>query len=411
VDGVVPTQSIKGFAPVSQRRLLGVIANRPHQPDQGFVQQSGYELAVVEFDDQGRCHQRGQMDKVADRLDMIREQGGDVILLAFVHGWKHDARSDDPNLLSFCWILERTSEHERSTASGTPRKVMGVFVGWRGLSVHGFAGIADDSTFWGRQEAARRVATGSIRELFGRMRHYRNSRVKHKGSPLLVVAGHSFGGMILFSALAQSLIECASSPTQNIAPSFADLVLLINPAIEGARYLPIYDLLTSAHVKLHTGNQLPVFVCVQAANDQPVGTWFPVGNFKDRLLEAAIGDLEKRCMTHAIGFIEEFQTHRVSGPAFPFPFVLEPRAKRQANPFWVAVADQEVVDGHSGIWKKPFISFLAALIFKHANVSCSRKSAEPGQDPLPEENREPLESEEDLATFAQSIFAQMNATH
>ena len=31
-----------------------------------------------------------------------------------------------------------------------------------------------------------------------------------------------------------------------MTPEFADLVLLVNPAIEGARYIPIYDLVTSA---------------------------------------------------------------------------------------------------------------------------------------------------------------------
>ena len=30
-----------------------------------------YELAIVEFDDQGRCYDRGQMDAVADRLEAL----------------------------------------------------------------------------------------------------------------------------------------------------------------------------------------------------------------------------------------------------------------------------------------------------------------------------------------------------
>ena len=44
-----------------------------------------------------------------------------------------------------------------------------------------------------------------------------------------MIVGHSFGGMIVFSALAQSLIEAASAPVGRLTPGFADLVLLVNP--------------------------------------------------------------------------------------------------------------------------------------------------------------------------------------
>ncbi|MEG8023499.1 hypothetical protein QP162_01700 [Sphingomonas aurantiaca] len=143
----------------------------------------------------------------------------DVILLLFVHGWKHDARSDDPNLSSFRVVLAQTAAYERSSAAaagGAPRPVMGIFVGWRGLTAYGPGDIVADTAFWGRQAAGHRVAVGSVRELFGRLRHYRNSRLKNGGAPLLVIAGHSFGGMIVYSALAQSLIESASAPVETV---------------------------------------------------------------------------------------------------------------------------------------------------------------------------------------------------
>ena len=122
------------------------------------------------------------------------------------------------------------------------------------------------------------MAVGSVRELFGRLRHYRNRQQKRGGNPLLVIVGHSFGGMIVFSALAQSLIQAASAPVGVVTPEFADLVLLVNPAIEAARYIPIYDLVTSAAFKARTTKQLPVFICAQAENDLPVGMVFPLGN-------------------------------------------------------------------------------------------------------------------------------------
>jgi hypothetical protein len=394
---------VAGLAPIENHSPFGVLPNKAHQDAGGFKPAKTYELAIVEFDDQGRCYNRQQMEDVADRLDEMRTKQEDVILLVFVHGWKHNAETNDPNLVSFCDVLARTARHEAKCATGAPRPVMGVYVGWRGKSIYGVGDVLADTTFWGRQDAGQRVSTGSVRELLGRLRHYRNSRLKNRGSPLLVIAGHSFGGMIVFSALAQSLIQAASAPVGRVIAGFADLVLLANPAIEGARYLPIQDLVTSARFENRTSAQLPVFVCVQARNDQPVGTWFPLGNFKNRLGEAAIGDLERRCVTHAIGFIDEFRTHELSGPAASNPFILDPPEIKRSNPFWVVSADKQVVDGHGGIWKAPFLSFLASIIFQHVNLSRSDyHGARSGGVPSPDSDSEPV-------SLAKAVIAKADA--
>ena len=199
-----------------------------------------------------------------------------------------------------------------------------------------------------------------MRELFGRLRHYRNRRRKDGGNPLLVIVGHSFGGMIVYSALAQSLIQAASAPVGNVTPEFADLVLLVNPAIEGARFLPIYDLVAGAAFQARTTKQLPVFICAQADNDQPVGLVFPLGNAGHAIDEAAIGDLEKECVTHAFGFVPSFRTHALAGSMGNQPFVLTPPGSAQTNPFWVVGAAKEVIDGHGGIWQTPFLMFIAS---------------------------------------------------
>ena len=401
-----PNDGLVGLAPVEPRKLAGIMPNAQHQTFHGFMTGAPYQLAIVEFDDQGRCYDRGQMDAVAERLDLLAPedrpaQGQDVILVVFVHGWKHDARSDDDNLSAFRVLLKETVQHEQATASpgAEARQVLGVFVGWRGLSEFGLGDAIADATFWGRQAAAQRVATGSPRELFGRLRHYRNRRRKQGGNPLLVIAGHSFGGMIVFSALAQSLIEAASAPAGKMVPQFADLVLLVNPAIEGSRYLPIQDLVGSPAFKSRAIRQLPVFICAQAENDQPVGTWFPVGNIGHRLDEATIGDLEKECVTHAIGFVPTFRTHTLAGPQAGDPFVLTPPGSAQVDPFWVVGATKEVIDGHGGIWQGPFLLFIASLLFQHVQAS-QRRPAEAVAAPKGATTSAPPG---DLATFARSI--------
>ena len=318
-------------------------------------------------------------------------------MVAFVHPRPSVARSDDDNLPAFRVLLKETVDFEKATSATTvkPRPVLGVFVGWRGLLDFGLGDTVANATFWGRQAAGQRVAVGSVRELFGRLRHYRNCRRKDVGNPLLVIVGHSFGGMIVYSALAQSLIQAASAPVGNVTPEFADLVLLVNPAIEGARFLPIYDLVTGAGFQARTTKQLPVFICAQAANDQPVGIVFPLGNAGHAIDEAAIGDLEKECVTHALGFVPSFRTHALAGPMGSQPFVLNPPGSAQANPFWVVGAAKEVIDGHGGIWQTPFLQFIASLVFQH--VQASRKAPEEAISVAQKA------SAGDLAVFAKSI--------
>ena len=119
--------------------------NRQHQTFHGFMKGAPYELAVVEFDDQGRCYDRGQMDGVAQRLEALAPDnsttGEDVILVVFVHGWQHDARTDDDNLTAFRALLSKTVEYEKRHASAgvAPRPVLGVFVGWRGFRISAWA--------------------------------------------------------------------------------------------------------------------------------------------------------------------------------------------------------------------------------------------------------------------------------
>ena len=183
-----------------------------------------------------------------------------------------------------------------------------------------------------------------------------------------------------------------------MTPEFADLVLLVNPAIEGARYIPIYDLVTSPPSRPYD-EAASGFICAQAENDQPVGTVFPLGSIGHAVTEATIGDLEKWCVTHALGFVPGFRTHALAGPTGNEPFVLTPPDTAQANPFWVVGAAKEVIDGHGGIWQTPFLQFIASLVFQHVQASKQGPSGAATTE-APSAAAEPSG---DLAEFAKSI--------
>ena len=83
-----PNDGLQGLAPVEPRKPR--VDAECAAPDLSWLHDWGfYELAIVEFDDQGRCYDRGQMDAVAQRLDSLAWQAAeqdeqDVIQIVFV---------------------------------------------------------------------------------------------------------------------------------------------------------------------------------------------------------------------------------------------------------------------------------------------------------------------------------------
>jgi pimeloyl-ACP methyl ester carboxylesterase len=370
----------EGLAPIETLPRFGIMPNKAHQRPDAVFAGSNFTLAIVEFDDQGRCQDRRQMSALAHKLAEL--EGQDAIVLVFVHGWKHDGRSDDDNLGHFCRILKTVATEEG--AQGVP--VFGVFVAWRGLSLYGNDYISD-LTFWDRKQAGLRVGMGAPRELFGRLRQYRRHRLHAGGTPLLLIIGHSFGGMIVFTALAQSLIEAAATQSGQIVPSFADLVLLVNPAFEAVRYLPVHDLVKERGEGSFAQNQWPIFVSVTAKNDLATGIAFPAGMAVALLQERVKGREECQALINTMGHLPWMQTHELS-LAHTSPTqgvvvqtfnqtVLRKIRFDDRNPFWVVTATKDIVDGHNGIWKSEFSAFVEGLVTGHVREAHMKRAQRP----------------------------------
>ncbi len=371
---------LPGLAPIRKVFPIGIMPNKANQSPDAVFQGPGYTLIIVEFDDQGRCQDRRQMKALDDKLTKL--ENVDTITLVFVHGWKHDAQSGDDNLANFCDVLQKVAAEQGTHAI----PVIGIFVAWRGLSLYGY-GVLENLSFWDRKQAGWRVAQGAPRELFGRLRQYRRACQDAGGSPLLLIAGHSFGGMIVYAALAQSLIEAAATQSGHIVPSFADLVLLINPAFEAVRYLPIYDVIKERGKGTFAENQLPVFVSVTAANDWATGLAFPAGMATSLLLERTKGRQERQALIHTMGHLPWMQTHALSaGPSVPAnaPGLSRFGGKAmlanigpldERNPFWVVTATKDVIDGHNGIWLPAFQDFVEGLVIEHAKEAHAQRAA------------------------------------
>ena len=198
----------------------------------------------------------------------------------------------------------------------------------------------------------------------------------------------------MYSAVAQSLIEAAATAEGHVVPSFANLVLLVNPAFEAARYLPVSQQIEANASFL--ADQPPVLVSVTAQNDRATRYAFPVGEALATLGESTRGRRQRQALLHTMGHLDWMRTHELSAPGIAVPASRQPhpqpRAARRAslissadekwassqgavltrlpgfppeNPFWVVRATPEVIDGHNGIFGEVFVGFVHDLVATH----------------------------------------------
>lgn len=316
------------------------------------VAPGAYELHFVEFDDQGWAYRRtgeaaapsggwSQTDNLMQRLSALLDDAAknDLSIVLYVHGWKHNAKADDRDVDKFRQLLAATGTLERSRSK--PRKVVGIFVGWRGKS----ADVPDallNLTFWSRKTAALRVSHGSVQELFARLRAVRQHYNGPAESPdcagadptrktthcriRTLMIGHSFGAWVLYSAVSGPLIEAlnarrdlpdAGAQAQPVA-RLADMIVLVNPAFEASRYEPLHLAAMRYRPALQ---QAPLLVTVTSTADMATRVAFPLGRFFNTIFEHPVSsEQQEAAMKHTYGHLERYLTHRLSaagGPACP----------------------------------------------------------------------------------------------
>ncbi len=288
------------------------VALSPNQRDE-----VDYLLGFVEFDDQGQLFDRNQFQQLEDRL-ILEAQTHNLIMVAFVHGWKHNARPGDENIRQFRKILAKLAEAEKKL-SPQPRKVVGIYLGWRGLSFH--LGPLANLTFWDRKKTAHKIGHGGAIEVFARLEGIRN--VEHKldegtqGRPTrFVIVGHSFGGALVHSALSQVLMERfidiegkATSPRE-----FSDLVVLINPAFEAMQYATLKAM---ADDRTYFAGQKPILAVLTSEADQATKIAFPVGRAFSTFWEKERDQAQESANRTAIGHYAPFQTHYLDWMPWP----------------------------------------------------------------------------------------------
>jgi len=376
----------------------------PGQPDE-------YYLSFIEFDDQGQLWNRNQLHAVFNSYQPIAGTN-DVLLIAFIHGWHHNAAPKDENIKEFRKLLNKISQIE--TSNGTGRKVLGVYIGWRGESIT--LPVLNVATFWDRKNTAQKVGQQGVTEVLLKLDEIVNVKAgteTENPQPLnsrLVTIGHSFGGAVLYTALQQILVDRFIDSRRNKtvtgdANGLGDLVVLMNPAIEALRYATLYDI-SQESCRSYFPSQLPKLAILTSETDRATGWAFPAGRFFSTFFEThttlnrhnctGIGKInpieiaEGEADRNTIGHFEPYLTHRlsplttsenqgtnfnyralqniwshqkVSGSiAFENTELLHLGKTVPNNPYLNIQVDRHLIAGHNDIWHADIVNFLRDLI-------------------------------------------------
>ncbi|VAX08602.1 FIG00858582: hypothetical protein [hydrothermal vent metagenome] len=375
-----------------------------------------YHLGFVEFDDQGQLRKRPQLENVLDYFYPIAGKQ-DVLLVSFVHGWHHSARPGDNNVMKFRELLANLAEAEAMNSrkhGHSPRKVLGMYVGWRGdsITIPWVNGI----TFWDRKNTAHNVGSQGVAEVFLKLEEIVNVRMgmadegsKDQHNSRLVILGHSFGGAVAFTALQQILTDRfidsrAKKTFQGNANGFGDLVVLLNPAFEAMRFASLYDL-SQLGCRRYFPTQLPKLAILTSEADRATSMAFPAGRFFSTMFEKH-GTLERHYCSEkgeqamlldegeadrtTVGHFETFRTHQLlplpqaiaRTADFDFQLLQQNWAKqkpaasllfeatelqhldrtRPLNPYLNIYVDETLIGDHNDIWGDEIISFVRDLI-------------------------------------------------
>lgn len=287
-----------------------------------------YDLAFIEFQEDGkpyalrkeceasedcpvergvplRRQPKGQLEAIVDQLK--RNQSNYVV--AFVHGWRHDAALGDGDVQKFRiyaahaarFIADRAAVDEAYKDT----RVTAIYVGWRGARtdetwltrnvpwVGGAIGtISAVFTLFDRKpvsEAIAPSALSALRAIENTLRIDAYTELPRKNPNKMMVLGHSLGGNMLLTALQDDLVKkvTAHTPRSYMQPVLGDLVVLINPAAEASKWTSVQRALWR-RVALVNGerrpgtdyeasqlffrdDQRPIFISATAARNWPPG--------------------------------------------------------------------------------------------------------------------------------------------
>ena len=314
VGGCTPNLPYRQYLPISSAKEQTAADSRKGPPidpttaaaiENHVIGTNDFKIGFVEFDDQGWFWGHDQWAKVRSAITNEASASNSpdgLSVIVFVHGWKNNASFDNGNVETFRAVLTNLC------TKLAPRKVFGVYMGWRGLSTTSdyVPPLGMESSFFNRKSASERVGhEGAATQVLTELQviqddHNGITNMNSGPAPYdkkdrmgLVIIGHSFGAQLVFCAISQVLTERlvratyhnnSSNQPPRLLRSFGDLVILLSPAFEASLYNNLISLATSSDIK-YSENQKPVLALFTSKGDWATKVAFPFGRFFSCLFE------------------------------------------------------------------------------------------------------------------------------
>jgi hypothetical protein len=293
----------------------------PSDPAHAVIESTPfYKLGYVEFDDQGWFWNTNQLLAVQQ---MIRTEAGigqpdnpqGIVMVLFVHGWKNNAATDDTNVNTFRTTLQYLRAAELAQTNHAPRKIVGVYAGWRGLSAEWEP--AKELSFWERKNTAQKVGGyGALVELLTDLESLQkdsNTQWLAPSAPRteLIIVGHSFGADAVYSAISDIVTERFVDTVQRskLLKPLGDQVILLSPAFEASRHYNLNQMAVSTGQ--YPANQRPVLSMFTSEGDWATHYFFPLGRFFSTVFEKNRDAAQRKANRQAVGWFQPFITHHL----------------------------------------------------------------------------------------------------
>jgi hypothetical protein len=253
-----------------------------------------FTLGIIEFTDEGLAWSSTQRQAVLDLLRSNEVTSTGAIIVVFVHGWKHNASICDDNIACFRRVLAGLAKVEEHSLQGPHRKIIGIYLGWRGLQY--CSEPLRTLSIWSRKRVGERLGQSQGREVIREILRAYADLVANEGTAYrtrLIVAGHSLGAGVVYSAFGPLMRQALSDAIANRTGTtlgviktagdipLPDLVVLANPAFEAELYKKTnLDLMKMEQERLHFApDQLPLLLTVSSERDWATRRIFPPAQF------------------------------------------------------------------------------------------------------------------------------------
>lgn len=370
--------------------ISGCVSHQMYRDD-SVVEEPGYTLAFIEFDDRGEMWSPRQFVQLQGLIDSANRHEDGAVVIILAHGWNNDAspkNEEKGTLAGFKSTLDRVAL--RARVDSPDRPVVGIYLGWRGKSMKSpFTYL----TFFSRQRAAARVAGPQGMAVLSQI----ILDVKANPASKLILIGHSFGGQIVERIVQQGVAAGVAEIEEGPGGPAPDLTVLLNPASPATNAKQVIDLLRWGRIELERRTEdgrsirIPLLVSLTSEGDKATRVAYRIGSlvglatskFRTYGPEFCSPVVSQRSLyARTAGNMPELHSHEVRvRPRSPEDSEIAPTddffviagedvdieierrvAAFNDTPYWIMRVPSEVMAGHDDTWNPNLVALIGGML-------------------------------------------------